>query len=311
VIGDLMLDRFVWGSVSRISPEAPVPVVLLERETAMPGGAGNVVRNIAALGGRALPIGVRGDDQAGDALERLFEDAGVPREGLVVARGRPTTVKTRVMAHQQQIVRIDREEDGEHLAETRAALRERSLERLGGVQAVVVSDYDKGAITPDLLQAILPEAARRGLPAIIDPKIRNFPHYRPATVVTPNSREAMEAAGAVARSDQEFEALGRTLVGRLGLPHLLITRGDAGMLLVDRAGRATRIPAEAREVFDVAGAGDTVTAALALALAAGADILEAARLANLAAGVVVGKVGTASLSAAELVGAARRTRPMP
>jgi D-beta-D-heptose 7-phosphate kinase/D-beta-D-heptose 1-phosphate adenosyltransferase len=305
VVGDLMLDRFLWGSVSRISPEAPVPVVRLERETEMLGGAGNVVRNIASLGGRAIPVGVRGDDQAGDALRRLCGDSAVPLDGLVLVRGRPTTVKTRVIAQHQQIVRIDREEAGAHADETRVALRDRSLERLSAVQVMIVSDYEKGAISSDLLNAILPEAARRGIPVVIDPKISNFPHYRPATVVTPNAREAMEAAGRMARSEEEFEALARALIGRLGIPFLLLTRGELGMLLVERSGGAIRIPAEAREVYDVAGAGDTVTAALALALAAGADLLEAALLANLAAGVVVGKIGTASLTAEELVAAAR------
>ncbi|HEU4400869.1 MAG TPA: PfkB family carbohydrate kinase, partial [Candidatus Polarisedimenticolia bacterium] len=199
-----MVDRFLWGSVSRISPEAPVPVVRLERESTSLGGAGNVVRNITGLGGRAHLVGVCGDDREGEQIERLCREAGVGAEGLVVSRGRPTTVKTRVVAHHQHVVRIDREEDEPLPEATAQAIRGRAMSLLGGVAAVVVSDYDKGGISPDLLAAMLPEAARRGLPIIIDPKVRLFPHYRPSTVVTPNAREAMEAAGIRARSDEEL-----------------------------------------------------------------------------------------------------------
>lgn len=296
-----MIDQYLWGSVSRISPEAPVPVVRLERESFHLGGAGNVVNNLVALGARAIPAGVRGDDRFGELLEKFCRDSGLPTDGMVVARERPTTVKTRVIAHSQQVVRVDREVDTPPEAGVIRRLQERAVSFLQSVQGVIVSDYDKGALTPGLLQSLLPEASGRGLPIVVDPKVRLFRHYRPATVVTPNAREAMEAAGAVARTDEEFEALGRRLLDLLGCPYLLITRGERGMLLQEKDGGSLAIPASAREVFDVTGAGDTVAATLALALAAGATMPEAALLANRAAGVVVGKVGAATLTVQELL----------
>jgi len=301
VVGDIMLDRFLWGSVTRISPEAPVPVVRLERESLSLGGAGNVARNIVALGGQAVPVTLRGDDAEGERVEELCRSAGIVTDGLIDAPGRPTTVKTRVVAHQQHVVRVDREEDGPPEPGVAGRLRQRALDLLGGASAVIISDYDKGALSPELLASLLPEAKRRGLPVIIDPKIRLFQHYRPATVITPNAREAMQAAGATAHSEAEFETLGRSLLDRLECPHLLLTRGEKGMLLISSGAPPLAIPTVAREVFDVTGAGDTVAATLALALAAGAAMAEGAVLANQAAGVVVGKVGTAVVSREELL----------
>ena len=298
-----MIDQYLWGGVSRISPEAPVPVVRLERESFRLGGAGNVVNNLVALGARAIPAGVRGDDRFGDLLEKFCRESGLPTDGMVVARDRPTTVKTRVIAHGQQVVRVDREVNDPPEAGVARRLQERALALLEGVQGVIVSDYDKGALSPGLLACLLPDASRRGLPIIVDPKVRLFRYYRPATVVTPNAREAMEAAGTVARTDADLEALGRRLLDLLGCPFLLITRGERGMLLQEKDGESFSIPASAREVFDVTGAGDTVAATLALALAAGATMPEAALLANRAAGVVVGKVGAATLTVQELLGA--------
>jgi rfaE bifunctional protein kinase chain/domain len=295
-----MVDRFLWGSVSRISPEAPVPVVRLERESESLGGAGNVARNVVSLGGHAITVGVHGDDLEGEILRRMCRDAGLVVEGLMTVPGRPTTVKTRVVAHQQHVVRVDREEDGPLLPDPARQLAARARSFLDRASALVVSDYDKGSISVELLGSLLPEAARRGLPIIVDPKVRLFRHYRPATVVTPNAREAMEAAGRTARTDEEFEALGRSLLAAIGCPHLLMTRGERGMLLLSESGATLAIPTVAREVFDVTGAGDTVVASLALALAAGATIEEASILANQAAGVVVGKLGTASLDREEL-----------
>ena len=298
-----MIDQYLWGGVTRISPEAPVPVVCLERESFRLGGAGNVVNNLVALGARAIPAGVRGDDRFGDLLEKFCRESGLSTEGIVVAPERPTTVKTRVIAHGQQVVRVDREVDAPLEAGVARRLQDRTLGLLDGVQGIVVSDYDKGALSPGLLASLLPEAARHRLPIIVDPKVRLFRHYRPSTVVTPNAREAMAAAGLVARTDEEFDALGRRLLDLLGCPFLLITRGERGMLLLEKDGVSIPIPASAREVFDVTGAGDTVAATLALALAAGATMPESALLANHAAGVVVGKVGAATLTAQELLGA--------
>ena len=296
-----MIDRFIWGRVSRISPEAPVPIVREERRSASLGGAGNVARNVQALGGRASLAGFVGDDADGRDLSALCAGAGLEATGLVAVPGRPTTVKTRIVAHHQHVVRLDREEDGA-VGETAAAgLRTRALQAIAAAQVLVVSDYDKGAIAPDLLGAVLQEASRRGLPVVIDPKTRLMDHYRPATVVTPNARETAEAWGLPVRTDADLEAAGRALLQRLGSPWLLVTRGERGMLLLPAQGEAIEVPARAREVFDVSGAGDTVVAALALGLASGATMLEAVILANHAAGVVVGKLGTAAVDRGELL----------
>ena len=298
-----MIDQYLWGSVSRISPEAPVPVVRLERENFRLGGAGNVVNNLAALGARAIPAGFRGDDRHGEMLQTLCREAGIPTDALVVAPGRPTTVKTRVIAHHQQVVRVDREVDRPVDPIVVDRLKMVALSCIGRVQGLLISDYDKGGISVELLAAVLPEAARRRIPIVVDPKVRLFPHYHPATIVTPNAREAMEAAGLVARTNEEFEAVGRRLLDILDCPHVLITRGEQGMLLMSRSGGTRRISATAREVFDVTGAGDTVAATLLLALAAGANVEEAALLANCAAGVVVGRIGTATLTVRDLLDA--------
>ena len=298
-----MIDQFLWGGVTRISPEAPVPVVRLERESFRLGGAGNVVNNLVALGARAIPAGVRGDDRHGELLEQFCRDSGIPTEAVVVAPGRPTTVKTRVIAHNQQVVRVDKEADGPLEGAVAGRLARQAQSMLAGVQGLVVSDYDKGGVSEGLLSALLPDAAKRGLPVVVDPKTRLFRHYRPATVVTPNAREAMEASGMTARTDAEFETVGRRLLDILGCPYVLITRGEKGMLLLRQEGPSLAISATAREVFDVTGAGDTVAATLALALAAGGTMEEAALLSNRAAGVVVGKVGTATLTVPELLDA--------
>ena len=295
-----MVDRFIWGSVTRISPEAPVPVVSVERDSASLGGAGNVARNVRSLGGRAVLVGLHGGDADGDLLIRLCREAGIPVAGLVPVAGRPTSVKTRIVAHHQHVVRFDREDDGPVAAGVVATLRGRALAMLGEVDALIVSDYDKGALSPELLQVVLPEAQRRGLPVVVDPKVRLMPHYRPAGVVTPNAREAAEAAGFRVRSEADLHAAGRRLLDLLGCPHLLITRGEHGMLLLSADGEAVAVPTVAREVFDVSGAGDTVVATLGMALAAGAAMQEAAVLANQAAGIVVGMVGTGTVTAAQL-----------
>ena len=303
-----MVDRFIWGTVTRISPEAPVPVVRVDRESASLGGAGNVARNVRSLGGRPALVGLHGDDADGEALQQLCREAEIPASGLVAAPGRPTSVKTRIVAHHQHVVRFDREEDDAASPAAVAALRDRALAMLPDVDVLIVSDYDKGAISPDLLQAVLPEAQRRDLPVVVDPKVRLMPHYRPALVVTPNARETAEAAGLRVRSEADLHAAGRKLLETLGCPYLLVTRGEQGMLLLQASGKSLAVPTVAREVFDVSGAGDTVVATLAMALASGASMPEAAILANQAAGVVVGKLGTASLTAEELLQAGETRR---
>ena len=308
VVGDLMLDRFIWGAVRRISPEAPVPVVEVERESQHLGGAGNVVANVVALGGTALPVGVTGDDSNAELLEAEFRRAGVDAAGVVRDATRPTTTKTRIVAHSQQVVRADREQ--RHAVEGAAAEAvlaafERAIE---GADAVVVSDYDKGLLAGDVLARVLAAARERGVPVCLDPKVRRFARYQPVTVVTPNHHEAEAATGLAATTDDELEACARRIQELLGGPAVLITRGEAGMSLVDRDGSVAHVPTMAREVYDVTGAGDTVIATLALALASGAPMRDAAVLSNVAAGVVVGKVGTATVSGDELAAAINRGR---
>ena len=300
VVGDVMLDRFIWGDVDRISPEAPVPVVRVRRETVHLGGAANVAANLAALGARATLAGVVGDDPAAEQIRAALSEAGIdPR--LVEDPARPTTVKTRVIARAQQVVRVDRENDGVVAGPSLDRLRARILDEIKTAEAVVVSDYDKGVLSRDLLGAILPEARALGLPLVVDPKISHFAHYQPATVLTPNQAEAARATAMEIRTDEDCLASARTILDRLDTRAVLVTRGERGMLLLERGESPRFIPAVAREVYDVTGAGDTVVAVLALALAARASLVEAAVLANHAGGIVVGKVGTATLGPEEFL----------
>lgn len=308
VVGDLMLDRFIWGSVRRISPEAPVPVVEVDRESQHLGGAGNVVANIVELGASAIPLGVVGDDPNADLLFAEFARSGVDTGAIVRDPSRPTTTKTRIIAHSQQVVRADRERRHAIGLEIEEALFRAFDERLPELDAVVVSDYDKGLLSGGLLGRLLAAAADRGVPVCLDPKIRRFAEYRPVTVITPNHHEAEAATGMPAHSDEELNACARRIQDLLGGPSVLITRGEAGMSLLDGDGSISHIPTMAREVYDVTGAGDTVVATLALALSSGGAMLDAAILANCAAGVVVGKVGTATLSRDELAAAVSGTK---
>jgi D-beta-D-heptose 7-phosphate kinase/D-beta-D-heptose 1-phosphate adenosyltransferase len=303
VVGDLMLDRFIWGAVRRISPEAPVPVVEVQRESRHLGGAGNVVANLMALGATAVPLGILGDDEDAAVVEREFASLGTAIDGVVRDASRPTTTKTRIVAHSQQVVRADRESRQGVCLDIERRLEAAYSRLLDSADAVVVSDYDKGLLAGSFLQRVLGLAAERGLRVCLDPKVRQFRNYRPVSVITPNQHEAEAAAGLVAESDQDFAMCARRIQELLDGPAVLITRGEAGMTLLDEAGVATHVPTTAREVYDVTGAGDTVIATLGLALAAGASTLEAAVLANYAAGVVVGKVGTATLTRAELAAA--------
>jgi len=306
VIGDLMLDHFLWGSVSRISPEAPVPVVDVSRETEMPGGAGNVAINMAALGAEVYVVGVVGQDRGAERLFSLLQRYPIHLEGILKASDRPTIVKTRIIAHHQQVVRVDRESRSELSAETRRQLWAQVEALLPRVDAVILSDYGKGVIHPSLIHALVPVARKRSLPVTVDPKIENFSHYRRVTCVTPNLQEAM-AGGHVQRvtSEKEIERLGQQILSKLAAESVLITRGEKGMSLFEKKKAPVHIPTRAREVFDVTGAGDTVISTLTLALAAGAPLRTAAELANYAAGIVVGKLGTAVVSPNELEAALR------
>ncbi|MBP2315160.1 D-glycero-beta-D-manno-heptose-7-phosphate kinase [Azospirillum soli] len=297
-VGDVMLDRFIYGSVDRVSPEAPIPVLRIEREASMLGGAGNVAANLMALGSACRFVSVVGEDPAGLEIVRLVARETGDGGGLVSEPGRQTTVKTRFIGNRQQLLRADAETVAaiDSAEEVMVAARTGMLT----VGAVILSDYGKGVLTTDLAMQLIHAAREAGLPVVVDPKGDDYSHYRGASVVTPNRKELMQATGMPADTDAEVEAACRFLIDACGIEAIVATRSERGMSVVTRD-RATHLPAEAREVFDVSGAGDTVVATLTAALSVGIDLTDAARLANLAAGIVVGKVGTAVVRAPELL----------
>ncbi len=302
VVGDVMLDRFIVGRVNRISPEAPVPVVRFESEHIRLGGAANVAHNIATLGGRPSLVGLVGQDAAAAKIRDRLAAAGIRGEGLVEDRERVTTEKVRIVTERsQQVARVDYEDDRDPHGDVHSALVGR-LKALGrDVRMVLVSDYLKGSITRAVMDAVMGMKAS-GAMVVVDPKIPHLERYTGATLITPNHHEAEAATHRLIRTDEEAAAAAREFRTRANCDAVLITRGDAGMWLSD-ASHAGSIPAVAREVADVTGAGDTVVATLALALAAGAAIDEAAVLANIAAGIVVGKFGAATVTPDELLAA--------
>jgi len=298
VAGDVILDRFIHGTVTRISPEAPIPVVEVAEERVLPGGAANVARNIQALGGQALLFGAIGDDQNGDTLLQVLREFGIPSQGMVEVPGRVTTVKSRIIAQHQQVVRVDREVRSSLPQPYQRLLLSQMEEELPSSRALVVSDYAKGVFDPALLTEVGRRARSANLPLVVDPKPLHFP-YPGATIVTPNRDEAAGFFGRSFSSD-EIPQVAEKILAATDWEAILFTLGAEGMALARRVGSLERIPARMREVFDVTGAGDTVVAVLALALAAGVSLSEAAHLANAAAGVVVSKVGTAVCSPSEL-----------
>jgi D-beta-D-heptose 7-phosphate kinase/D-beta-D-heptose 1-phosphate adenosyltransferase len=301
VLGDVMLDEFVWGDVTRISPEAPVPVVDIRRESVHLGGAANVLANLISLGAKGAVIGAVGNDTAGERLRSsLREICPQADDYLVVDDSRPSTTKTRIIAHNQLVVRADREMRTPVNGKIEAQIISHLKEALHDAHAFVVSDYDKGVVTPKILFEILTFAYER-VPVLIDPKIRNFNFYHPATLITPNHHEALRMSSLEEDSDSGLQQAAKVIRGKLHCDSVLITRGDRGMMLIEGDSRPVYVETSAREVYDVTGAGDTVIAALASGLAAGASMLEAATLANHAAGIVVGKIGTATASADELI----------
>jgi rfaE bifunctional protein kinase chain/domain len=300
VVGDVIMDEFIWGRVDRISPEAPVPVVEVERQSYMPGGAGNVINNIIALGGQALLCGVVGNDTMGKKLARLLRKLKNVTDGLVFENPRPTTMKTRIVAHSQQVVRVDREE--------RKPVDEKSIDRIlvtleeeiSESDAIVVADYGKGVVTRRLMDGIRSLSQNSRIILAVDPTIRNVAFYKDVTLVTPNNYEAQQMSGIQIEDEQSLRRAGVHLLEELGCQMVLITQGDRGMTLFEANGDIAQIPTVARRVFDVSGAGDTVIATFTLALAAGLKPGQAAALANLAAGIVVGEVGTATVVASRL-----------
>lgn len=300
VMGDVMLDRFIDGTVERVSPEGPVPVLRVARERTALGGAGNVLRNLGALGAAGVLLAAVGDDPAGREVEGLAAEQGAAGSRILSVPGRATTVKQRYLAAGRQLLRADRETTDALPEDAARALLEAARAALSRVGAVVISDYGKGTLPADSLAAVIEAARAAGLPVVVDPKGGDYARYRGASLVTPNRAELEAASGLGAVGDRAVEAACRALIERCGLDGVLATRSEEGMTLVERDGAVRHLRAEAREVFDVTGAGDTVAALLGAALAAGMAPPDAARLANAAAGVVVGRLGTAVVRRDEL-----------
>ncbi len=307
VIGDIMLDEFVWGKVSRISPEAPVPVVEVTKENIMLGGAANVLKNIHALGGQALLLGVIGSDYNGERLMEILKEGGYSTDGIIVDESRHTSIKTRVVAQHQQVVRFDRESRDELSNKTYKNVLDLLLSKLPRHDAVIVSDYGKGLINRGIISSILKFKKDNDIIVSVDPKIRNFKFYKGVTVITPNQKETEEACSFEINSTKTLIKAGTYLLKRYDTDAILITRGEYGMSLFQKDGTVKHIPTVAKEVYDVTGAGDTVISALSLSLAVKANWIDACIISNHAAGIVVGKLGTATASAKELISSVENT----
>jgi D-glycero-beta-D-manno-heptose-7-phosphate kinase len=301
IIGDLMVDKYVWGTVGRISPEAPVPIVEVETETERLGGAANVANNIQSLGADPLLIGVIGSDINGTHLSQLVQRRGCSAEGLIVDESRPTTIKTRVIAHNQHVVRID----SEHKKEISLPIQERILavlqHNISSLDGIIIEDYNKGVVVRALIPRIVELARKKEKIVAVDPKFHNFFEYENVTVFKPNKKEAEEALGRKFYTEADVGEAGKELLKRLKARNVLLTRGEKGMSLFEDSGAVTNIPTHARRVSDVSGAGDTVIATLTLALASGATMYESSLLANYAAGVVVAEVGIVPIEPQALI----------
>lgn len=307
-VGDVMLDRYVYGEVARVSPEAPIPVLKVVDERAMLGGAGNVARNLAGLGAEVSFVSVVGRDSAGDEIAAMLDTLGAHAASLVRDDSRCSTVKTRFVGMNQQMLRADHESDAA-LAETlESDVLAQISALLPGVQVLVLSDYGKGVLTPRVARAAIAAARKQGVPVIVDPKGRDYTRYAGATIITPNKRELAEATGQVLAGDNEIVSAARELIDLHDIHSILVTRSQDGMSAITNDGAVTHLKAEAREVFDVSGAGDTVVSVLAAAIAADMSLADAAALANVAGGLVVGKVGTAVVYRDELAAALRERR---
>jgi len=300
VVGDLMIDEYIWGDVSRMSPEAPVPVVGVNQETLRLGGASNVAHNVISLGGKIELCGLVGDDQMGRYMISDLKGRGVGTRGIITSADRPTTVKTRVIAHNQQVVRVDREVIGLLTNEEEQIMMASIRSLLAGCGAIVISDYAKGVVTPILIREIVNTASEAGVSVVVDPKVNHFATYRDVTVLTPNLLEASAGAGMIIDSIDALLEAGHIILEKLNSSYLIITRGDQGMTLFTKGGQPVHIPAVSREVYDVTGAGDTVVSALALAISAGLSMEASASIANVAAGIVVGEVGTVPVTLQQL-----------
>ena len=303
VLGDIIMDEYIWGNVARISPEAPVPVVDVRQETKMLGGAANVVRNMATLGTKPVLCGVVGDDSTGEEIVSTLVHMDLKTAGVVKEEGRPTSIKTRIVAHNQQIVRFDRESRADIRPESIQKLLQFIEKNIDGIDAIVVSDYGKGIISRPLMEG-LRELARPssggGVIITVDPKTGNFEYYQGVDVITPNHHEAGIFCGFEIVDKDSLMKAGRQMLSELNCRSVLITQGKDGMTLFERGGMTTHIPTVAKKVFDVTGAGDTVIGTISLGLAAGLDLKSAAILSNFAAGIVVGEFGTSAVRANDL-----------
>jgi D-glycero-beta-D-manno-heptose-7-phosphate kinase len=291
VVGDLMLDRYFWGKVSRISPEAPVPVVEIDDESTRLGGAANVANNIASLGGVPMMIGVVGNDAGAESLRMLVSEKGFPTNGVVVDSSRPTTIKTRVIAHGQHVVRIDQEEKVDLNVEAQGRVFAALENQIKFLDGIILEDYNKGVLTKGLIQSIIRLAKDHKKPITVDPKSNNFFEYQGVSVFKPNRKEAEEALGRRIHTFEDMERAARDLLAKLSAENVLLTLGEKGMILLERNGSLSHVETKARHVADVSGAGDTVIATLTMAMVAGASVRESAALANYAGGIVCGEVG--------------------
>lgn len=291
VIGDLMIDRYIWGSVSRISPEAPVPVIEVTEENERLGGAANVGNNIVSLGGKCTLIGVVGNDINGNVLKKLVEEMGMNSGGIVTDSSRMTTVKTRVIALQQHVVRIDHEQKNDISPSIVSEIINHLEKNISNIDGIILEDYNKGVLTKELIKSVTELANKHNKLVAVDPKLNHFLDYKNVTVFKPNLKETSEGLGRKIKSEEEVKQAGNELLDKLQAKHVLITRSEKGMSLFSSNGKYFHVPTHAREVADVSGAGDTVIATMTLALAANASAEEAASLANLAGGLVVGEVG--------------------
>ena len=307
VVGDVMLDRYWWGSVDRISPEAPVPVVRLKNSECAAGGAANVAVNVAGLGATPVLVGLIGDDDEAKELKKALSDSGISTSELRTISGRPTTVKTRVVAHSHHVVRIDSEHTDELDGPQSDAVWQGLETLINDADVAVLSDYAKGILSGNFLPRLIEHCIAAGTPVLVDPKGREYKKYQGATLLTPNKMEASHAAGLDADGAESLSLIAQKLLKEVKLESLIITQGEQGMTLYSKAGETVNFPALARKVYDVTGAGDTVIATLAVALGAGCDLPEAANLANIAAGLVVEKVGTTAIELEQLRHAAENS----
>ena len=305
VIGDLMLDRYIWGSVSRISPEAPVPVIDIESESFRFGGAANVTYNIMTLGADVIPVGVIGEDGSGEIIKQLFKEKGFPTDGLIIDKGRPTTVKTRVIAHNQHVVRTDREARHGISSNIQVQIIDFLKTCLDDADGIIMEDYDKGLLVPSFIEEAIGLARERDKMVFVDPKFDQFFDYRDVNLFKPNRKEAADKLGFRLDTDEALKIAGEKLMSQLRCKALLITLGEEGMALFESETPWLKVPTQAVKVHDVSGAGDTVIATMAVAMTAGSSLREAATIANHAAGIVCGEVGIVPINSERLFDALR------